>query len=186
MKEKELIRRFEQLKKRFSKPKATGSEFGKGLIYPLVLFAMHMDMAVKMIEEYKRIRAECEKPDFVKGVVNLKYKGKKVRTMPGEFYIAKSKQPIPSNLFTEGRALSMWMNGASDHLYDIVIPKKLPASLAKRVIKLREKALYWGHGGGMMKDMPLKEYQAIRAETEEIAYLLDRWLGIQAIKAEWN
>ena len=80
----------------------------------------------------------------------------------------------------------LWFNAASDHLYDLQIPKDLPKTLKKRLIKLSEKAIHWGHGFSM-KDAATKEDQtwAIN-EAKELLRLIDKHFGIKTIKGSWG
>lgn len=151
---KKLDNALKRMKKRFPKPKETGSEFGKGFIYSLVLFACHMDSAMKIIEEYSRVRSESK--GDIKG------------------------------LFAEDRALSLWANGATDHLYDMVLPKNLPVHLAKRIVVLRDEYLSYGHGEKMMCPLSWKKYNELRIELDSICMAIDRWLGLKPIKAMWR
>ena len=118
------------------------SEFGKGFVYCLVLFAKHFDSAFERMEEYKSMG------------------------------------------MSETKALSIWINGASDHLYDLIIPKSLPLSLKKKVEKLRGEALDCGHGSKMMREIPVEKYQEWRSLLDEIALGIDKWLEVKAEKAQ--
>jgi len=85
---------------------------------------------------------------------------------------------------SETSALSIWINGASDHLYDLVIPESLPLSLKKKIEKLRDEALDYGHGSKMMKELTMKKYQEWRSLLDEIALGVDKWLEVKAEKAQ--
>lgn len=45
--------------------------------------------------------------------------------------------------------ISLFMNGASDHLYDLVIPKNIPDEIREMAAELKETALDMGHGIGL-------------------------------------
>lgn len=133
------------------------SEFGKGMVYPLVLFAMHMDRAIQKMSEYNKIEEN-----------------------------AKSKCGMETGLFSKGRALTLWMNGASDHLYEMGTCEGITNSLGERIIKLRKRCLEWGHGRVMLQDMSVSEYTSIREEVLKIAFLLDKWLGAKPMRGKYE
>ena len=120
------------------------SEFGKGFIYNLVLFAKHLDAALERMDNYKEAGMSKE------------------------------------------HALSLWINGASDHLYDIVVPDNVPKDIAKQVNKLQELALSYGHGSKMMVDMPMSVYTELSSRTCKLAIAIDKWLGVKVEVAEYE
>ncbi len=69
---------------------------------------------------------------------------------------------------------SSWFNGASDHLYDLQIPKTLPKTLQKRLKKFQEKVLDWGHGRELMND-EVKENDVLWSlqEAKNLLRLID-------------
>jgi len=88
---------------------------------------------------------------------------------------------------SESLALSAWINGASDHLFELEIPKNLPNPIKKRVFALQNSVLEYGHGAGMLSGNFTKEkYEAMRAELNEISLAIDKWLGVKIQKAEWD
>ena len=87
---------------------------------------------------------------------------------------------------SKNEALSLWINGASDHLYEVEYPPKLPESIKKQVEKLRNNALDYGHGDKMMVGMPEKEYSNIREALNDITLSIDKWLGVKTEEARWD
>ena len=120
------------------------SEFGKGFIYNLILFAKHFDRAGLEIECNKEVK------------------------------------------LSEGRSLSLWINGVSDHLFELVIPENLPILLKEKIKKLQDIALDYGHGDKMMKNMTMKVYEEMRNLLNEIAFDFDEWLDINPEKADYD
>ena len=57
-----------------------------------------------------------------------------------------SKNKASKELFTPERALSVWINGASDHLYELEYPNNLPKNIKNKIEKLQNKAFDYGHG----------------------------------------
>jgi hypothetical protein len=122
------------------------SEFGKGFIYNLVLFAKH----------WGNLRS-----DFIRPFEKIKS--------------------------TEGRAISIWMNGASDHFFELKIPEKWRRRKIGKLAKwLKETALDYGHGVRMMDEVSKKEFDEIFSKLEELCILIDKELGVDAIEATWN
>ncbi len=124
------------------------SEFGKGFIYNLILFAKHYDYAQDRLDKYKELHKKHPK------------------------------------LFSEERALSMWINGASDHLFELEIPKRFQK--IKEIKELQDLALSYGHGALMMTGMPKDVYTKIGNLLSIIALAIDKKLGVKTIKASFE
>ena len=78
----------------------------------------------------------------------------------------------------------LWFNGASDHFFELEIPKQFKnKGWAKRLRKLQKRALdnktKFGEGGK-------NEKQEVFEELEKIVMLIDKDLGVKDIKADWN
>lgn len=124
------------------------SEFGKGFVYNLILFAKHMENG--MTRPYK---------DKDETVIAL---------------IEKSR-------------VSSWFNGASDHLYELEVPKKWEnTEIGEKVNELRSFAIEIGHGSRMMEDVGQEEYLKAVKLTKEIALLIDKELGVNPIKGDFE
>lgn len=83
---------------------------------------------------------------------------------------------------------SCWFNGASDHLFHIIVPEQFKKTkIGKKVLELQLFALDIGHGKRMMdSSVNWKDYEKVRTLTKEIAFLIDKKIGIKPIKAEWE
>jgi hypothetical protein len=75
----------------------------------------------------------------------------------------------------DDHTLQLWINGASDHMYELVIPKTLPEKLQAKLHKFRASALNYGHGHGMLK-FNLENYRKMRKQLESIIVELDNHL----------
>ncbi|MHA1329991.1 MAG: hypothetical protein ACTSR2_02830 [Candidatus Hodarchaeales archaeon] len=130
-------------------PKKKTSEFGKGFVYNLILFAKHWWSYFRILELYQKL--EKKHPD----------------------------------LFNEKEASTLWFSGASDHLYELEIPKQWKRKKIGRLAKwIKEKGLYWGHG---FKEQPTKkDFEEFFEKLEELARLIDKELGVEDIEAEWR
>ena len=82
--------------------------------------------------------------------------------------------------------VDMWFNGASDHLYELEIPDKLPLDLKKRLAELCHKAIHWGHGFDE-NDKPTEEDKiwAIQ-EAKDLIRLVDKHFGVKTQKGDWE
>lgn len=90
------------------------------------------------------------------------------------------------NAYLTKHVYSTWINGASDHLYELEIPKNLPEPLKKMAIELQEIALKWGHGEYLMQEMTREQYQSMRKCLNVLCIGIDRWLGIEDKEAQWD
>ena len=83
---------------------------------------------------------------------------------------------------------NIWFNGASDHLYELQIPKTLPKSLQKRLKNFQEKCLDLGHGSGLL-DMTSATKEDIKWAVQEAKDLLmeiDKAHGIKVSKGHYE
>ena len=87
--------------------------------------------------------------------------------------------------FSESHAVEMHMSGASDHLYEIEVPKKLKRTLlGKKVKELQDLGLEMGPGftGKTWTEEDITEVYEL---TQEIAMLIDKELGLKQQKGTW-
>lgn len=86
-------------------------------------------------------------------------------------------------------AYSYWFNSASDHLYELEIPKRWEDKKVGKLAKeLRDLALEIGHGIRMFENSPKteKDYQKVVKLTKEIGFEIDKELGLKPIKARFQ
>lgn len=87
----------------------------------------------------------------------------------------------------EAHALSVWFNGASDHLFCLEVPKQWEnhriGKLAKR---LRNKILELGHGKRMLTNITREEFEKVFDDIERLTRMIDRELGVETRKAVYN
>lgn len=81
---------------------------------------------------------------------------------------------------------SLWINGASDHLYELQIPKELPEPLKKMALKLQDTALDLGHGSGLMTEITKEQIQGLRGMLNALCLEIDRWLKVKIKEAQWD
>ena len=76
--------------------------------------------------------------------------------------------------------IEMWFNAASDHLYEIEVPKgKDWNRIRTKVNELQKKSLNIGHGFNKDAKWTYNDYIEMRDLTREIALMIDRKLGIK-------
>lgn len=80
----------------------------------------------------------------------------------------------------ENEAAMIWFSGASDHLYDLQIPKTLPEELQKRLNELQEKAIEWGHG--YKSKCALSDVKWAIQEAKSLLFEIDKSHGIDVAK----
>ena len=82
-------------------------------------------------------------------------------------------------------AEEMYFNAASDHLYEIQVPKSLKhTELARKVKELQDMALEIGLGF-TGKKYSNKDVEHAMKLTHEIALLVDKQLGLNAEEGQW-
>lgn len=78
-----------------------------------------------------------------------------------------------------------WINGASDHLYDIECPEgKKWDKVREMITKLQNDGLALGHGCRLDNILDA-ELHDIRELTEKIALEIDKVLGLKPLIGEW-
>ena len=134
------------------------SDFGRGFVYPLTLFALHFE---RNTNKFYGTLSETDKR-ILKNVFN----NNKKKWLSHE--------------------IESFFNGASDHLYELVIPKKFrKKKIGRLASKLCNKALEIGHGF-TGKEWTLKDFEECYEMLKEIMFLLDKELGVKPIKAEYS
>ena len=78
----------------------------------------------------------------------------------------------------------IWFNAASDHLYELQIPKNLPEDLKKRLEILRAKVIHFGHG--FCNDSRKEDKTWAIEEAKELLRLIDNHNGIKTAIADWD
>lgn len=139
------------------KQKEKTSDFGKGFIYNLILFAKHWAMDGELFREIDEL-PEKEKKKF-KVLTNEKYRAQ------------------------------LWFNGASDHFYELEIPKKFENTpIGKKALELQDKALEIGHGRRLFnfESIEDKAIDKFFTDLEDLAMEIDKSLGLEPIEATWK
>jgi len=138
------------------------SDFGKGLVICLVKFAEHFERDMIFL----KIR------DFENG--NLTDLDKQILEIYG------SVEKLISH------EIEMWANGASDHLYEIEVPKgKGWDKIRIKVKELQEKGLNMGHGFHLSKIWKKEDLFELFNLTRDIALMIDKKLGLNPDVGEW-
>ncbi|MCK9370438.1 hypothetical protein M0R04_11060 [Candidatus Dojkabacteria bacterium] len=135
------------------------SDFGKGLVICLVKFAEHFER-----DDIFRL---------LNGDLNEQQKVicKDVYNNDKEKYISHS--------------IELWANGASDHLYQIEVPKGKEWNEIRALVKeLHHKGLEIGHGF-TNKTWTYKDLSELVRLTHNIALLIDKKLGLKAERGIW-
>ena len=80
---------------------------------------------------------------------------------------------------------SMWFNGASDHFYEFEIPEKFKdTEIGELAEWLKKWPLYWGHG--FQEKATKKDFADTFDKVKRLAFLLDKELGFEPVKAQWE
>lgn len=98
--------------------------------------------------------------------------------------LVKFAEHFPNITWSEKQDWSVWANGASDHLYDIQVPKKWKDTELDRLVReLQDKGLDMGHGKGLLGNIKytVKDIIELRDLTHKIALLIDQYSGLKKI-----
>jgi len=78
--------------------------------------------------------------------------------------------------------LDLWFNAAGDHFYDFKIPEQFKRTkIGKLAKELQEEAIE-----RRFKNTTIKEFEAFFEKLEELCILIDKKLGLEDVKAEFN
>jgi hypothetical protein len=159
-------------KARGKRPRGVSSEFGRGCLTCLVGFLDHKSQVERWFTDHV---AAFDKADAVTPEMRESF-----------------DQIIK-------RAGWMWANGASDHLYELEVPKRLRRKpIANKLRRFKDKWLKIGHGysmsGGMFggdgrptRDEVMEGLYECERLALEVAAELDRMLGLEDARVgEWT
>lgn len=138
------------------------SEFGKGLVICLVKFAEHCLMWQSFKENYKQMREK------------------------NKLEISLEKLQGKEGMFSESEAVKLFLSGASDHLYEIEVPKQWKnTKIAKKVKELQDFGLHIGHSFGYDEKYSEKDVFKAQDLCREIALLIDKKIGLDSDIGQW-
>ena len=134
--------------------KKNKSEFGKGLVVCLAKFSEHFsnDQARQIYNRAFLLKKPQEEQDIILSgnpPPNLNYGTDMTDDL---IFFMKKTVPIYGNIKSAtSSSITLWANGASDHLYDIEIPLGKKWDKIRGVVDiLKDKGLDMGHGSGLM------------------------------------
>jgi len=166
------------------------SEFGKGLIVNLVKFSEHFDCKGGYLNQIRNILLYLEKNKTERHLMisdnpppELTYeKGTKedIKMFINCYLkVHESYKKAISHLIT------LWSNGATDHLYEIEVPEgKEWNKIRKLVAELKDKGLSMGHGFNdkiYVYDDVLELWELVK----KICILIDKRIGLKPDWGEW-
>jgi len=89
------------------------------------------------------------------------------------------------DLFSESSGIESFFNGASDHLYEIEVPKAWEGSeIDVKVKELQSRGLKIGHGFTGEK-WTERDFEECYVLCREIALLIDKQIGLEAQLGNW-
>ena len=156
------------------------SDFGRGFVYNLVLFAIHFSnesiVEVFAFDDFVRRKIDTKEAIGLYGALGDRFAWWVENIVPiwGSYKKALS------------RRIESWASGASDHLYELEIPRKWKGTKIGRLAKqLKGKGLRMGHGH---EDVlwTINDVIELQELTKKIARLIDKELGVAVIKARWE
>ena len=167
------------------------SEFGKGLVVCLIKFSSHFsnDLAKNLMilrnyqesnDKQKKLMLQQNPPDYIN---YGKYFHEQLRFMINQLL------PIHDNNLEEfvSSQIELWANGASDHLYEIEVPKgKGWTYINEKVKDLQNKGLQMGHGFDKQKLYTFEDWDELKKLTNEISILIDNKIGLNPDTGEYD
>ncbi len=160
------------------------SEFGKGMCINLVKFAEHFENSLgirrlwvfnKWINESPKNREDMlsnNPPSRLNYGSHCMEELKHFVNKTNKIYNKDYKRSLSKDI-------ELFMNGASDHLYDIEVPKRKGwDKIRKLVTKLQKKGLLIGHGF-TNKIWTIKDIGDLMNLTKRIALEIDKKLGLK-------
>jgi len=81
---------------------------------------------------------------------------------------------------------SMWFYGASDHMFEMEIPKNIPLRLQKRLGRFKTKAIKWRLPMDEKDNATEDDRKWAIQEAKDLLRELDKQLGLKPIKGGWE
>jgi hypothetical protein len=150
------------------------SDFGEGVVIPLVYFAKHMDN-----DQAQRIRCIAYWFKMGRPPVNSLIGRYDRSLIEAVQYFNASGGASQDDITRFACMIETHMNGASDHLYGLQIPASFPADLKQKMENLRETALKMGHSFSGTT-WTIEDFDGLWELVKQIALGIDRRvLGIE-------
>lgn len=127
-----------------------------------------------------------EESEFGKGLVIclVKFAEHRWRWLEQKRLYKELEQKYPDS-FSESNAVKSHFNGASDHLYEIEVPKDWEnTKIGKTVKRLQSYGLEIGHGF-TQKRWAEEDVNKAYTMCQEIALLIDKGLGLKPDRGQW-
>ena len=96
----------------------------------------------------------------------------------------KMRKLHPNN-FSESSAISLWMNGAGDHFYELQT-EQAPKHLRKRCRVLQSKCLHWRLHTSEKDPLTTDNAKWAIQEAKDLLRLIDKANGIKTEKGQWE
>lgn len=114
-----------------------------------------------------------EKSEFGRGLVTCLVKFAEHKELLEQFLRDKILLP-------EAHQIHLWINGASDHLYEIEVPKGEEwDEIRIKVGELQDKGLEMGHGMSHWNSCTKEEVRDLFYLLHEIIVMIDKKLGLE-------
>lgn len=162
------------------------SEFGRGLVICLVKFLEHyhwgMANQVKSVAAY--LSLEPERREEVMSSEPFSFQGGDWRKDVESFLRVEAE--VYGGLDKGFSSLiHLWANGASDHLYEITVPKRWHRTRLDEIVQqLRDKGINMGHGFPEPR-CTYQDFMELRALAEEAVIWIDQHIGLKRV-ADWG
>ena len=138
----------------------------------------HFDMFLKLPEEKQKLIRSNNPPD------NLNY-GNDINKH-FDWWMINIVPIWQTPEKTLSHEIESWLNGASDHLYEIEVPKgKSWDKIRKKVKQLQNKGLTIGHGFISEKIWKIEDINELKNLTRKISIMIDRNLGLKPEVGSW-
>jgi hypothetical protein len=166
------------------------SEFGKGMLICMIKFAEHQSQHngayfpiyrkfIEQTPEKRKLMLQEDPPS------NLNY-GFPFMTALKNFVRIAEKVHKGDYEKAFSYEIELFMNSASDHLYEIEVPEgKSWDKIRAMVKKLQSKGLHIGHGFDAISKWTMDDYYELFQLNREIALKIDKKLGLKADIGNW-
>lgn len=101
-------------------------------------------------------------------------------------YKTMYETPGEKGFYSERRAISMWFNGAADHLFELEVPEKYKGTeIGDLAERLQKRGLEYRLDFNQPKPT-LEDFKNFFEEMEKLMMLIDKDLGVEPIEADYN
>lgn len=96
---------------------------------------------------------------------------------------AERQHQLPKEYIEKNQKMyeGLWLYAASDHLYELEIPKNFPKKIKDKIKALKDYAFTY-----RLTDPPIGTKEKLIQEAKDLLLMIDKHIGIKAVKGDFE